>query len=160
MPVHSTLDRLRAQRETIAKNRHSTFDLPIPGYGGTLVARYRPLELKQVRQLAAQQEASEDEDAALHGAASFLSRACDSILMRVDGELVPLEDTAEELGDGQIKYDQRLATAVGVEDQIDPDHPARSTVIAVIGNDLALMEHQADAFRLMRGVDAEVDADF
>lgn len=92
----SLLERIKTRREERLKHRH--LDLPVPGWGGDLVARFHPLDRDTLKKIAAK---SDNEQ---HGDADLLIAACDGLHMKEeDGGLQPLnsafdEETADKLG--------------------------------------------------------------
>jgi hypothetical protein len=124
----SVLDTLRARRAEAEKRKH--LRLPVPGWQGGLVAKYAVLDpessRKARRALSSMELDSEDADTQTTMLAEMLAAATVEILARdADDRLVALSD---HVGDGiplPVKYDTRLATAVGVT-------PARETDGSVV----------------------------
>jgi hypothetical protein len=157
----SVLDKLREKRNEIAEGR--TVELAIPGYGDTLVARYRAIPYREVtkaRKKNAKRSGS-DPDAELRFGTSMLARACDAMLVRPDedGGLVELQTTVPEFGDEPVRYDKRLAEAVGMDPAMA--NSASAVIRFVFGADdstWALMRH-AEAYEEWLASN-ETDADF
>lgn len=116
-PDGSVLGRLRERRAELAADHR--LDLAIPGYGGELVARYRPLTAEEQRHLAAKVDradhASEAKAAAVQMmvAVDTIVAACDEILVMQDGGLVPLAAIAG--AEGPVRFDEQLAEALGID---------------------------------------------
>src|SRR5438132_12149271 len=79
----TVLDKLRERRDEISENRR--LDLEVAGYGGALVARYRPLPYREYRQQRKQTAKRGDDEATaeLRIACATLARACEAIAVRV-----------------------------------------------------------------------------
>lgn len=89
-------------------------DLDVPGYGGALVGRYRPVRSnasKRRRVMAISRRGRGLQDATTALAAEYLIEAVDSMWTRVDGRL---ESLAPE-DPNPVRYDQRLAELLGFE---------------------------------------------
>lgn len=140
-------------------DQREPLELAIPRFEGDLVALYEPIEWKIVNQIIHRIEKSKDEMAELYAAADLLARACADFKVRVDDNLVSISEVADDLEDGTpVRYDQNLAKALGIEDQIPSQHKGRQTVLAVFKNDFAVVSHQNQVVEWLRG--EEADADF
>ncbi|HET7443268.1 MAG TPA: hypothetical protein VFJ57_01275 [Solirubrobacterales bacterium] len=142
-PSISLADELAERRREITQEREP-LDLPLPGYGPKLVARYRALtykELKTAAQKVRRLQLAHDEEAELKGLCDTLIAACVGFFTTVDGELVPLQDAMPELADVQVpvRYDVNLARATGLEVSGTPR--ARQIVREVFGEDTYLISH-------------------
>lgn len=109
----SLMGRLRARREEQAANK--TIDLPIPGYGGELVCRYRLLDPltdgKEIGRNVRKQFPKDEEDRLYYSNLDTIVKACDSFHVRLEsGDLVLLDPDNE----GPMDYgDQRLHAFLG-----------------------------------------------
>jgi len=155
----SILGNLQAKRRQL--DQREPLELAIPGYGGELVAVYQPLEWSVVNKLIHRVVGSNDELVELLAAADLLAQACVDVKILSGDGLKPISEVANDVEDGTpVRYDDNLAKAVGVTDQVDPAHPARSTVIAVFGNDFAVVAHQNQVVNWIRSGGMRVDEDF
>jgi hypothetical protein len=133
----SILDRLREKRRQEAGR--STIDLPISGWGGDVIARYRLLDpLVEGRDIAERVRAQYREDQAaqeFYALIDTLIAACDGLYARdTDGEVKPLSLN----GGGPATYTVELAAALGVEEAAT----ARDVVIGLFkGNKVAARAH-------------------
>lgn len=115
----TNLAKLRSQYETARGDRRETIPIAPGIYGGNLAARYHPIEWSETRKKVAklQRKGASDEQA-LNFAASCLVKACETIMFRPDddSELVPMAEITPELAAGSpIRFDSRLAEAIGIE---------------------------------------------
>jgi hypothetical protein len=104
----SLMHRIRRKRADLAALR--TTDIPIAGYGGDLVARYRLLdplvEGKEIVKRTSEQFAKEPAEQTYYGIVDSMLEACVGLYARSHGELIPLDD---ENGYGAMTYsDARL----------------------------------------------------
>lgn len=137
--------RARAAHELI-RDRH--LDLELPSYGGELVVRYRPPEFGVV-QPKMEKFLMLDGEERLYASCDLMIACCEMVLLRVNGELVPLHEavTADSSGGDvadfatPVKLDTRLVRAVGrtmpTAEEEGPG-PGRLAVITAIGDDYAL----------------------
>lgn len=117
----SLVDRIRARREALLADLH--LDMPVPSWGGDLVARFEPVDRDALIKL------SERQDAKRHGDADFLIAACKAIYAKDDdGHLIPLTE-------GQVPsgFDEATAEALGLEFT-----SARHLVYAMCSTDVAV----------------------
>jgi hypothetical protein len=148
----SPLSALRSRRKQI--HRDTTTEIPIPGFGGELVARYRVLPFEEVNQIERKnirlhQDPAERE---INTYADELIAACVEILVRQDGELIPASDD-----DRPVTYtDPRLADGLGFSVGDPPS--ARGALFGLFeyGNGparahWAVSDHQTELFMWMRG---------
>lgn len=144
---------LRKRREDIGSEKHH--DLPIPGYQGELVARYKLLDFKVMRQIMKRMEKNRaaGDSRELLAQCDILIAACVEIFT-VDkkGELMPLDPNSP---DNPIKYDKRLSDGLGFEAS-----NGRQVVLGVFKNDIALTAHHGELVMWMQGMSDEADEDF
>ncbi len=130
----SLRDRLRARRDAQATERTEVF--PVPGYGDELWVRLHPVAFERSRKINERTERARRSDprAELTGFADMLLAACDSVLVRRNGDLLDLAE-AERLGEDPVTLgDPRLARFLGFEAT-----KAREVIFGVFnGNDLGL----------------------
>lgn len=133
----SMMARLRAKRRDAASV--TTVDLPLAGYGGELVARYRLLDpLIEGREIGDQVRrefpgADRDVEREFYGTCDTLIRACVGLFVKGPKGLEPLVDEEGEMG-----YDHRLAAGL----EIEADGTARGVLIgAFLDNKVALLSH-------------------
>jgi hypothetical protein len=113
------LDRLRAAYATAGEERRETFPV-LPGrFNGSLAVECHPVDWKAVRKRVKRlmkrgQLGSEEGD--LEYAAQYLVDACEQFLVRPgDGEdFKPLHEAVPRFGPSPVRYDARLAEAIGL----------------------------------------------
>lgn len=151
----SLLSGLRAKRAAISEERK--LELPIPGYGGELVARYKWIEFEEINKLVKKAEKrSQDPLVDVKLAADVLVRMCEEVLIEVDGKLVPLGEAVREFDGETIDYtDPRLAEAVGVAGDLPERPTARESLIAIFGNKFALVQHSNEVTEWARESEPE-----
>ena len=164
-PIATPMDRLREKRrQSLAAPRH--LDLPIPGFDGELVARYRPLPWGRLVPLIEQSE-SDDPEESLTAHLHTLVEACAALMVPdANGELVSLADELRKDGQegihGEVTLganNNYLSGALGVP------HPdtARELVLSVfegaISAEAMVTRHAITFGRWMGSVAEEVDAE-
>jgi hypothetical protein len=139
----SLLARIKARRETLVADE--TLDLPIPTWGGDLVARYRVLDRKEIETLTTRNgkpTATADLD--------FLIRSCVGISMRDDeGELVALIDQT-----GPVRFDARLAGMLDIDAMTARDvvqYLFRANAVAVGAHAQKIAEWMQDTSQAVDG---------
>ncbi len=143
------LDRIKGRLEELRQERHTEID--IPGYGGELVVRYRPVKWEALREIARRVEQSKSPRRELDGQASTLIDACQEVLIRVDGKLEPI-DPAEV---HPVRFDQRLAALLDFEAE-----SAREVLYGTFNNDLAVVTVHNELAEWMADADEEVNETF
>lgn len=154
----SLFDGLKAKRAKFEERE--PLDLEVPGYGGELVAVYDSslIEWEEVNALLRKVEKSNAKRAEVYAAADILARCCSDFKIRLGEKFERIGDAADDLDGEPVRYDENLAKAVGVADKIDPAHLVRSIVVAVFGNDFALVGHQNEVIRwLAEGKDESAE---
>lgn len=150
-------DELKKLRREIGDD--DSREIPIPGYRGKLVARYRRLEYDEVRRIANKFARSKHPDKDLRTQALTIAAACEEILVRRAGEDSKLgepEPLANAIPgyDGVVRYDDRLAEFLG----FDGKGSAIRVVLGTFNNDLAVVPHHTELnvwFQSSRDVDEE-----
>jgi hypothetical protein len=143
---NSVMESLRAKHRELRESK--TLDLPIPGYDGDLVARYRLLTMKELENIGnrVQKQVKNQGDRVLRASLDAIIVACEGMYYNRDGRLVPLSESISK-DEPMIKYDDRLIEFLALElredDPLEPTlGPARKTVLAVFGeNDIAILDH-------------------
>lgn len=148
------LDAIRAKRRKLADEQ--THDMPVPGYGGELVVRYRLLdplvEGKDIGDRVQSQfsGAGQESERVYFGLVDGLIAACVAIYAKVDGELVPLA------GEGSLttfEDTDDLAELLG----FTPKPTTRETVAEVFGgNKIAVSGHGIALQRWMGDTSGEL----
>lgn len=139
---NSVMESLRARHRELVQAK--TLDLPIPGYDGDLVCRYRLLSMKELENIGnrVQKQVKGQGDRVLLASLDSIIIACEGMHYSRDGQLVPL---SESLGKDEppIKYDERLVEFLALKiSEEDTMGPARKVVIAVFGgNEIAILDH-------------------
>lgn len=149
----SLLGRIKEQREERLKDESLT--LPIPTWGGDLLARYRVMDRKEMMSLARRvreiQRKTGNADAAT-GDTDFILKACECVLVKdpESGEIKELDDPQTGM---LVGYDQRLAQALGLEVE-----KARDVLLHLFNNNaVAIGAHALKIARWMQDTSREVD---
>lgn len=157
---NTLLAKLRRKRQEIGGERILFLD--IPGYEDpAIVVRYRAVDWDETARIAKKLRKSKNPRADLYAQCDLLISACDEILIRIpaDGEeeprLAPFSEVFPELGDEPVKFDGRLAQALGFEAQT-----ARQAVIGVFNNDLAVSGQHQDLMVWLQDSSTETERDF
>lgn len=154
----SLRDRLLARRKEISENR--TVDIDLPGYDGLLYVRYGLLDGPRLNEIATKviKTTRDRAERGLLAAIDTLIAATVEFRVR-DGNRD--QSLAEAIGDGNdlpVKWDQRLAAWLEIQDDIDASAPARSIVLSVfLFNDVAIAAHNQRLSRWMMGNDVSID---
>lgn len=156
-PPRSRLDALKARRAELGEERH--LDLDVPGYGGDLVARYRVPPAGELDRVAKRISKLPEGERLLAATISQVILACDSMWIRVNGELEPLDpnDTLP------VRYDHRLAEALGIEitAKTTAAEVVKSVFVSGTGlNVAALSAHASQLGEWMIDTSRDVDEDF
>ncbi len=156
----SLMDSIRAKHQGIVDSKETT--IPLPGYDGLLVAKYRLLNVKgELGAIGRKVEKAYKTVAeqGLYGTIDTMIMACIEILTtKEDGTLVPLSEFFGE--DVPIRYDARLADFVGLLQDVE-NKTARQVVFAVFGdNEPMILEHGRKLSGWMRDTTRDVDDDF
>lgn len=146
----SALDRIRRRRDELAAERHHDADLP--GYGGAVVLRFGAVSWEQIQEIGARAQKDKGERRLLNAQADLLITACREVLVRVDEELVPIDDP------GPVRFDQHLADALGLE---PGERSARAVLFEAFelanAPDVAIAAMSAEVQQWMGESDGEID---
>lgn len=154
----SPLDRLKERRRK-AQEERDPLDLDIPGYGGELVARYRVLsfeEMEKLQERGGKMAQVADKEAELKITMDTIAAACVGIFLREDDKLRPLNEVDAKFGDEPVRYDERLAEAVGV----DSEGKVRVLIRRMFPTELSILAHLQRISNWMEGVNDVDDRDF
>jgi hypothetical protein len=146
----SAYDRLKKRRKEIAEAK--TKDLPIPGYAGELIARYKLLDWNTVSRISKRiREGQGPEDVKeLYAMCDTLISACEGLYhQNGKGDPQPLD------AENPIRFDLRLAQNMGYEAKT-----ARESIIGLFGNAVALMAHHNDLMEWMQDTSPKADEEF
>lgn len=136
----SAFDRLKAKRRRNAHN--TTVDLPVTGYSGELVARYRLLdpliEGKEIADRIDEQFKGEQEAQTFWALVDTLISACDGLYVKGDHGFEPLDPD----GGGVCRYDERLADGLDLE-----RGSARITLLSLFDDNKVAITHHALALQ-------------
>lgn len=154
-PPRSRLDVLKRRHAELGQERH--LDLDVPQYGGDLVARYRVPRPAEINRAAKRIAKLPEDDQQVAATIDQVIVACDSMWLRVNGELEPLETDNPE----PVRYDVRLAEALGIEGTTS----ARQVVERVFSsggtfNVAALTRHAAHIGEWLTDTSKDLDEDF
>jgi hypothetical protein len=151
------LEQLRNKRRSIGTS--TELKLQIPGYDTLLWCEYRRLDWEELKRIAEKAQNSRSPRKELLAACDTLIEACNQFLILKDGKLEPMNNAYPEFGDEPVRYDDRLASALGFE--IDRGSPARSCVLRAFGgNGAAVTAHQGDLVEWIQSSRADDDEDF
>ncbi len=146
---------LRAKRRAIVSAKHVT--LEIPGFDGLLWARYNRIPWEDVKRIADKAAKSRAPRKELMAHCDVLIEAVDCILIRKDDDLEPINNAYPEFGEEPVRFDNRLAAALGFQ----PQDTARKTVLAAFSNNgLAVTAQQADLVEAIQQNRSEDEEDF
>lgn len=150
---------LRAKRDQLRREREPLV-LALPGYGDSLIAKYRPLafgELKKIGQRVEKMRQAQDEEAELKGFCDALIAACVGLYARVEGKLTPLEESLG--GEGPVRFgDRRLAADLGIpEENLKARHVLREVFG---GRDDLITQHYLQVDAWQSAATTEDDEDF
>jgi hypothetical protein len=137
----SMMDSLRRKHQELTEG--VTIDIPIPGYNGALVARYRVLDVKEELgkiNAKVRHEFRSLGEIALYATIDVLIAACEGMYYNDGDKLRPL---SESFGDDvPVRYDDRLAEFLALDLSEASGSYARETVRQTFGeNEPALIEH-------------------
>lgn len=151
----NAFDRLKARRRKLAEDK--TLDLPVQGYGGDLVVRYKLLDWDTLNEIETKALRSDNPRAELYGQMDTLIAACDMVLIKADGdkEPRPAHEADPSLGE-PLRFDERLADKLGFEAK-----SAREVLVGVFdGNETAIPPIYQALSRWLSGARAQVDEEF
>lgn len=138
----SVFDALREQYQEATEDRRITIPIAPGRFGGNLAARYKPGPWSNYRKRAERTfRSGGGEEAELQFAAATMVQCCETILYRPTdtADLVPMAEVNSAWRGGEpVRYDERLAQAVGL-DPI-PGHAAAICRL-VFKNPAALNDH-------------------
>jgi hypothetical protein len=143
---NSIMEGLRKKHQSLKSKK--TLDLPIPGYDGALVAKYRLIGLKELEVIGnkVQREFKGLGERQKYASIDAIILACEGLYYNRDGKLVGLSESISD-DEPPIKYDPRLVEFLNldIETGFDDDiGPARRTVLALFGgdeHDIAILDH-------------------
>lgn len=153
----SLFDGLREKHREIAARK--TIDIPIPGYDGDLVARYRVLDVTSEMSGIAKRVAREftnTMEAQLWATVDGMIVACEGIFASdKGGNLHPLSEATGS--DTPVKYDMQLAQFMGFTGV----GSAREVVMELFGhNEVAMLDHGSQLSRWMSNTSRRVNEEF
>lgn len=143
----AVFDTLREQYNEVSADRRTTISI-VPGrFSGNLAARYMPVDWKEIRKKAkrAARGGMTEEDELNYGA-SVIAAACETILIRMEdgAPMIPLNEAYEKFGSELVRYDARLAEAIGIPDVEAGKTPQTAVVRLLFKNPAALNDHFAE----------------
>jgi len=160
----SQLERLKQRRRKLAEERRP-LDLAIPGWEdiegwGTLVGRYRVLdyeELEQLKKRGMKMARTQDPETELKITIDTIAAACVGIFCRQEnGTMKPLNETDPAFGDEPVRYDERLADAIGA----DAEGKVRTLIRQMFPTELSIFGHLERIDGWMSGINQGDDEDF
>lgn len=120
----SLMDRLRSRAREVARER--TLDLPVPGWRGELVLRFRPLDVGQLERFVEARSAGRA--SGVSEAIDALATCCVGVLARDGDTLVPLADPA-----GPVLIEHRLGVLLGQPVPPEATLTVREVVLGLFG---------------------------
>lgn len=139
-------------RKKIAKGDFKK-DLPIPGYGNLLVARFRPYAIakSERKSKGLRDRAERDEPFLLDASCDTLIDACEQIMVQKPGwdEPRPIDDEMP------IKFDARLAELLDIE--LPERGGARAVVKALFPTEQSIIATSIEVTRWLNTVSGEVN---
>lgn len=153
--VGSLLDVVAKQvNENRTRDYHK--DLPIPGTGGMLVARFRPYPVSKSERSSRslRQRVENNEPVILDVACQTLIDACEQIMVRKsqDAEPIPVDDEVP------VKFDERLADLLRLSPPGTPPlKRARDVVKALFPTEQAVLALATEVDGWLRDVTKEAD---
>lgn len=146
----SALERIRRRRDELAGERHH--DAELPGYGGAVVLRFGAIAWEQIQEIGARAQKDKGERRLLNAQADLLITACREVLVRVGDDLAPIDEP------GPVRFDQQLASALGLEPQ---ERTARAVLFEAFAlanaPDVAIAAMSAELQQWMGESDGEID---
>jgi hypothetical protein len=122
----SLVERLRRRAQDVQRQR--TFELPVPGWGGELVLRFKPLEIAQLERFLARDASDVSANIEAMGV------CCVAVLGRDGGRFVELADA-----EGPVRIEHRLGVLLGMPIPPDATLTTREVVLMLFGgNAMAL----------------------
>lgn len=123
-------------RKAKVEQSTGTIELPIPGYNGQLVARYRTLDWKERRKITLDTVAATLPERELATVAAQLVASCEGVDAHVEGQVAPVPH----------KLGAALASYLG-EDGAETDIQG---VFLVFPSELAIMNHMEELSNLQK----------
>lgn len=158
----SMLTRLKAKRERIREERRLFLD--VPGYGGEIVAEYRPLSWDTLNKIGTKAEKSKSDRKALMAHADTIATACVELHVQKPGDpstRIPIGRMLEAgnagfTWDGEpIRFDHQLAR--GFEFKATS---ARQAVFDLFNDEVAVTTHHNELAEWMQDTDVNDDEAF
>lgn len=163
-PPKSVLDQLGQAREDARQKQKEPLMLEVPGNGGLLFARYKPIPFKQSEILAKRLDQDKQVDSkTIAGSCDTLIAACLGIYVKdpehpacLEGtDLRPIDPDAPV----EVKFDSRLAQILNLES--DETLGARGVVREVfLKNDYAIVRQNIEYSKWVQGIDKDNDEEF
>jgi hypothetical protein len=146
-------ERLRARQRQMASGEREPLDLDVPGYGEDLVIRYKydPDAWDKFKKIARKVDKSKNPRKELIAHIDTLIFACDEILGRESGKLVPLHKIYPDvIPEGEpVVFDENLAAALDID---LPERPrARDVVMGLFQNPLAITAQHNEVAEWLQG---------
>lgn len=120
----SLITRLRTRAAEATKER--TIDLPVPGWSGELVLRFRTMDVATLDRLLAQRQ--EGKVSAVNESIDAMAQACIGVYGREDNGLTQLADV-----DGPVRLEHRLGVLLAMPNPTGETMTAREVVLALFG---------------------------
>lgn len=151
------LDRVREARK--AQRGTKSLTLAVPGWGGLLAVRYRPVEWDALSELLSRR--TEDAADDLNANLDALIGACDALVVKgEDGDYVSLAAELRREGVdvvGELRFTEDAVDALDLGEDGERPEGSRATCLAVFGGavspELAVAEHAVRLGAWMRGTD-------
>ncbi len=165
----SILDRLKQKRQKVTEQRY--LDLPVPGYEGDLVARYKTVPFKVFEEAEKRQKKDKSAPKMLLAAIDQIINTCEMILVKDPGhadcvtdndgvitEYRPIDPQAAATS-FPVRWDTRLAPLINIPETEHQNNP-RLVVTRTFCNDAAVIHHATQIGLWLRDTTKEVDEAF
>lgn len=144
----SLLDRLRTHAREVQRSR--THDMPVPGFRGDLLLRFRPLDVGQVERFV--ESRAQGRAGQISEGIDVMCTACVGVLARDGDNLIELADSS-----GPVRIEHRLGVLLGMTIPPDVTLTAREVALQLFGNNAFALGTFIDSLaEWMADPDAEV----
>lgn len=135
----SLVARLRSRAKEVQEERR--LDLPVPGWRGDLVLRFRPLDITQLERVV---------DRQAKGGTSYVSEGIDAMATCCVGVLgrdsLGVTLTALEDAEGPVRIEHRLGVLLGMPVPPDAELSTREVVLMLFGGNAFALGSYLDRF--------------
>lgn len=145
----SLLDRLRSRAADVQRAR--THDMPVPGFHGELILRFKPLDVGQVERFV--ESRTQGRTGQISEGIDVMCTACVGVYARDGDAVIQLADA-----DGPVRIEHRLGVLLGMVIPVGVQLTAREVTLQLFGNNaFSLGSFIDDLATWMSDPDAEVE---